>query len=567
MYIFYKKMLQNISIFLLMFIGIKNFIISLPLKYSPSFRGFYSHIDMNDTMFFQGRLSFIVSLIMILLAYNLYRRVRSAWAAEIIVLIISIILQFKYFHAFALHMIIMESFVLLILLFSADDFSRPLQKQSLKKASLYILLSFLLLILNASLGIYIFSSDPQNTLSSSFIQSINLMFFIDKSVLTGSSKILNLYADSLITLYWVSIFSAIILLLEPITYRYFKNKSDIERVRSLVLRYGQNPMSYLAVEDDKSYFFSEDNSAVCAYTIVGNVMVICGDIICDKEKSPLFLNELIVFSKKNHCDIVFVNITDYFSPLYLKNGFGILKYGEDACFKLDEYNLIGGKAAKVRAAINHATKAGITVSEYRPDQYQDKKIERDIQHISGEWLKNKKMPEMKFMLGGINLDSPKDRRYFYARNAQGEMLGFVVFLPYQNKKAYLADVTRRKNDAPQGVIEKIIYEAFMAMKDEGVIYANMGLSPLFNVSDGDGSNLSEKISSYIYETLNSTYNFKSLHHSKEKYAPTSWQPRYIAYSPKPMTLKYAYAVVRSQNQIGVKKLIFLKTKAIYKNFR
>ena len=160
------------------------------------------------------------------------------------------------------------------------------------------------------------------------------------------------------------------------------------------------------------------------------------------------------------------------------------------------------------------------------------------------------------MLGGVGLDNPLDRRYFYARDAQGEMLGFVVFLPYLNGKGYLADVTRRKSKAPQGVLEKIIYDAFMLMKAEGVEIANMGLSPLYNVASGDKMTINEKLFSYIYDNMNNAYDFKALHHAKEKYAPTYWEERYLAYYPKPFSPHYAYAIIKAQNPQSISKVVY-----------
>lgn len=532
-----------------MFVGVKNFVISLPLKHSRYFEGFYQKIDTTDTMFLQGRLAFVLSLIMILLAYNLYKRIRSAWIAEIIVLVISIVLQAIYFHAFALHMIILETLVLIVLVASVNDFSRKTHGRSLKKALTYVGFSFVLLTSNTALGIYMLRGQGHevNSFSKALAESVRLLFFMDTSVVSNKSTLMNIYTDSIIVLYWICIFAALLVVLKPITFDYFKNKSDLEKVHTLVLKYGQNPMSYLAMEEDKAYFFSTEVEGVCAYTIVRDVMVICGDPICSEVDGSMFLSEILTYSKMNHYDLVFLNVTNVFLDLYKANQFGCLKYGEDACFKLEDYNLKGGAVAKVRAAINHANKAGIQVHEYVPVDKTDTKIEKEILEISNEWLRNKVMPEMQFMLGGVNLNAPRKRRYFYARDDQGVMLGFVVFLPYMNGKAYLADVTRRRTNAPQGVLEKIIFDAFMIMKDEGVIYGNMGLSPLYNANKDLSQTISTKISEYIYENLNALYNFKLLHHSKEKYAPTHWESRYVTYYPKPMTLKYAYAIVRAQN--------------------
>lgn len=549
MKIFYRRIIQNIAILMLMFFAIKDFIISLPLRYSSHFAGIYKRIDSTDTMFMKGRLAFIISVIMILLAYNLYKRLRNAWIGEVILLTVSIVMQVFTYHVFALQMVIIESIVLVVLIVSFPDFTRMPSKGTLKKSVVYILLALFLMFLNASVGIYLVRGDMDelNTLGTAFYKSIELLFFMDKSVLSSSGRIAVIYANSLITLYWGCILGAILILLKPLTIKHFKYKNEKEIVHQLALKYGQNPMSYLTIEDDKTYYFSKQVEGVVAYTVVGNVMLICGDMLCRKEDGLLFLADLLTFSKSNYYDLVFLNVTDYFMDLYGMAQFGILKYGEDACFKLDEYNLKGGGVAKVRAAINHATKAGITVYEYKAKSNYDALIEEQIQGISLEWLKSKNMPEMQFMLGSIGLVEPRERRYFYAMDSQGIMLGFVVFLPYLMGDAYLAEVTRRRNNAPQGVLEKIIYEAFMTFKEEGVIYGNMGLSPLYNTSSDHANSVSEKISHYIYENLNAAYDFKALHHAKEKYAPTHWESRYLVYYPKPMTLKYAYAIVKAQN--------------------
>ena len=49
--------------------------------------------------------------------------------------------------------------------------------------------------------------------------------------------------------------------------------------------------------------------------------------------------------------------------------------------------------------------------------------------------------------------------------------------------------------------------------------------------------------------------FKALHHAKEKYAPSGWEERYIAYYPKPFSPQYAYAIVKAQNPENISKLV------------
>ncbi len=100
----------------------------------------------------------------------------------------------------------------------------------------------------------------------------------------------------------------------------------------------------------------------------------------------------------------------------------------------------------------------------------------------------------------------------------------------------------------------------MLMKEEGVEWGNLGLSPLYNINDGDRATFTERLFSYVYENMNNSYDFKALHHAKEKYAPTEWQPRYLAYSPRPFSPSLAYAIVRVQAGKNIAKMVISEFK-------
>lgn len=77
------------------------------------------------------------------------------------------------------------------------------------------------------------------------------------------------------------------------------------------------------------------------------------------------------------------------------------------------------------------------VREYRPLEKHDLTLENQLRSVSQEWLLAKNSDEMIFMLGGDGLDDPLDRRYFYCVDSEGILQGFVVFLPYMQKKVIL----------------------------------------------------------------------------------------------------------------------------------
>ncbi len=141
-----------------------------------------------------------------------------------------------------------------------------------------------------------------------------------------------------------------------------------------------------------------------------------------------------------------------------------------------------------------------------------------------------------------------DKRYFYACNADGKMVAFIVFVPFLGKNGYMADVTRHGKDAPSGVMETIIYEAFQVFKAEGVGYGSLGVAPLAGL-DARSKNPVERLLQFVYDHLNACYGFRDLYRAKEKYSPTQWVPSYYAYLPKYPTPGMFYATVEIQNPL------------------
>ena len=114
----------------------------------------------------------------------------------------------------------------------------------------------------------------------------------------------------------------------------------------------------------------------------------------------------------------------------------------------------------------------------------------------------------------------------------------------------MADVTRHGKDAPSGVMETIIYEAFQVFKEEGIGYGSLGVAPLAGLS-AESKNPMERLLQFIYDHLNACYGFRDLYRAKEKYSPTEWVPSYYVYLPRIPTPDMFYAVARIQNPRGM----------------
>lgn len=349
---------------------------------------------------------------------------------------------------------------------------------------------------------------------------------------------------------WYFSLAAVIHVFRPWMENPGKTASDLQHARTLLNLYSQNPCSYLTLEDDKILYFGKQVDGVIPYGIVGDTVVVNGDPVCKDEDFPKLLDEFKEFCLKSAHKLFILSITDHFLGEYKRQGFGTVKCGEEARFKLSDYEISGKKGAKMRMNINHAKKAGIIVREYKILEKKDRALEAEFNRITDEWLQGKKSSMLKFTMGTLGLDNPMDRRYFYAVDESGRMAAYIVFVPFLGKNGYMADMTRHGNKAPGGVMELIMYEAFQVFKEEGVEYASLGVAPLAGLKE-ENAGFMEKLLEFVYEHLNQCYGFKDLYRAKEKYSPTVWEPSYYAYLPKIPSPDMFYAVVKIQNPHGI----------------
>jgi phosphatidylglycerol lysyltransferase len=560
----FKNILMNAAIILTILIGIESILIGYnhQLDIFIDIGNYYGFIN-SKTLQFHRSLSVIIGFGLIFISYRLFKRMRMAWVISMCMVLSLAFMSILKSGSIFKPTTIVQLIVIIILAVNYQHFKRVSDPISLRNGIILSLIVVAIIVLNTCFTIYVFKIKilTVNGVYYAIYNTLKMLFLIDPSVLGNVPKIEIVLAKSGIFINWVGIIAALIFILKPLVYQPIVTGFDREKVRKLLKQYGYNPISYVSVEDDKKYYFGKNVEGVIAYVVEAGVAVCAGDPVCSDENLPLIITEFINYCKQNDLEICFCNTLEKHIQLYTQLGFDNIKCGEEAMFDLETYNLAGGKAAKIRNAINHVTVLGVKVTEYKALEHRDKRIEQQMHDISRQWLDNKKSSELSFMLGTISLDKPMDRRYFAAYDREENMLGFIVFSPFAGGQGYLADVTRRKNNAPIGVMEKITIEAFRKMKLEGVKWGSLGLAPLANVTE-DGK-VTGKLLEFIYEKLNNFYGFKSLHHYKKKYGCTVWEARYFVYYPRTFTPKIAYSIIKAHNPKGISDFILIQLKAIF----
>ena len=494
----------------------------------------------------------VFALLMLVVCAELKKRKRAAWTAAVIIFIINI-LRTACGLGYGMPVVpaAVSAAMLGFFIYARADFCCPSSKKSKQQAIILLLLSLLCVAVNAGLSYHymrlgLVGGSP--SLAYSFINGIGLLFGIGDELPGGRG--MRLFESFLCLFSWLCIAGSLLYAVRPWLAERKSEAKDIRHARTLLDLYSQNPVAYLTLEDDKELFFGEKVDGVIAYGVVGDTIVVNGDPVCADKDFPELLAEFCDFAERSAHKLFIMSVTDHFIDEYKKQGFGCVKSGEEARFDLAEYEISGKKGQKMRMNINHAKNAGVTVEEYRILEHKDPEIEKEFDRVSEEWLEGKKSSLLRFTLGSVGLDNPMGKRYFYAKNAEGKIVAFVVYIPFMGTDGYMADVTRHGKDAPGGVMEYINYQAFAKFRDEGIRYGSLGVAPLAGL-DEKSSNPVERLLCFVNDHLNGCYGFRDLYTAKKNYSPNEWLPSYYVYRPAVPTPEMFYAVVRIQNPQGI----------------
>lgn len=334
---------------------------------------------------------------LLVLSLQLMKRKKAAWEMTMAVLTLSLLRGLgEIVHTGPGRgniFILVQACIFLILLWCRKDFCCPASKRSLKQAFGFALLSLMGVAVNAVITRHYMNlamGKGAVSFSESLIAGLGMLFGMGDGFYPGEFAG---HFEQLVFLFsWICILAAVIHVFRPWMENPGKTASDLQHARTLLNLYSQNPCSYLTLEDDKILYFGKQVDGVIPYGIVGDTVVVNGDPVCKDEDFPKLLDEFKEFCLKSAHKLFILSITDHFLGEYKRQGFGTVKCGEEARFKLSDYEISGKKGAKMRMNINHAKKAGIIVREYKILEKKDRALEAEFNRITDEWLQGKKAP-------------------------------------------------------------------------------------------------------------------------------------------------------------------------------
>ena len=317
---------------------------------------------------------------------------------------------------------------------------------------------------------------------------------------------------------------------------------NVDAARLLLEYYGYDSLSYFVLNQKKRYFFSSSGVSFLSYAILGQIALVSGDPVGPIDDIPMLLKEFTYFVKGAKLSTCFIGVHEK-SLEYLKAfNHKIIHAGDEAIVSLDTYNKDFLKK-KVRRAEKYISRVGIRCEIYNRKDLPLMYLQQ-INTISQEWLKDKGGKERGFSmtLGRIPDLLDEDCEFILALR-KDELLGYVTFVPSYASQSRSLDLSRRRQNTPNGLTEFLLIKALDHYKQENIQQVSLNFATFYKHNYHHGYSLFKFFHAVVYGSLSKIYKTNKLYTFNQKFLP-EWQSRYIAFEKTRLIPQYLFAIAK-----------------------
>ena len=294
---------------------------------------------------------------------------------------------------------------------------------------------------------------------------------------------------------------------------------EVERAAAVIAD-EKNSQANLALLGDKPLLFSPTGRAFLMYGVEGRSWISMGDPVGDDDEK-----QELIWRFREMCDLhagwpVFYEVQRQNLHFYLDLGLTLLKIGEEARVKLDDFSLDGGDRKWMRKMLRRVESEACTF-----DIVDGAPIVDELRVISDSWLAEKSTREKGFSLGffaeryvsrcAVAVVKKDDRIVAFANLWEGAGEELSV------------DLMRHLPDAPSGVMDYMFVNLILWGQERGYAWFNLGMAPLSGLENRSLGTLWNRVGALAYRFGENFYNFQGLRQYKEKFDP-QWEPMYLA---------------------------------------
>jgi len=299
--------------------------------------------------------------------------------------------------------------------------------------------------------------------------------------------------------------------------------ADPVRARELILAYGWNATAYQILNPGIEHWFSRLGDAVIGFVSQAGTRVVAGAPVCSAERLPAVVNEFGASAAAAGEHVCYFGAGSRLESLLMPTGkWSVASLGAQPSWDPSGWPAIVASRASLRAQLNRARNKHVIVTEWDATRGA---TNPDVRRCLTEWLADRRLPPLHFLIEPETLGRLEDRRLFVGER-DGEVVGFLLASPIPARHGWLVEQIIRGHAAPNGTAELLLDAAMRAVAVDGAQYVTLGLSPLSRHSRFDSQRMPRwlrLVLKWVRAHGRRFYNFEGLDRFKAKFAPDAWE--------------------------------------------
>lgn len=314
-------------------------------------------------------------------------------------------------------------------------------------------------------------------------------------------------------------------LLSPALRRRDKVPEQPGEVVERIVAQSPNPEAGLALLGDKRFLFSRDRNAFLMYGVRGQSLIALGDPIGPEEIWDDLLWEFRDEAHRRGARPVFYQVGEASAHRYIDLGLQLYKMGEEGRVTLPDFSLDGSGRKELRQTMSKGQREGCTVEVVPPGSAAE--LLPELRAVSDAWMGGKNSREKHFSLGSFNAEYLQHFPLALVRR-QGEIVAFSNLFCGADRTGLSLDLMRfDPARAIPGTMPYLITELMLWGRKEGYGWFNLGVAPLSGLARRPLAPVWHRIGATLFSRGEHFYNFQGLRSFKEKFEP-EWSGVYLA---------------------------------------
>ena len=309
-------------------------------------------------------------------------------------------------------------------------------------------------------------------------------------------------------------------------------RTDPARARALILEYGWNATAYQILNPGILHWFSRDGDAVIGFVTQARTRVVAGAPVCSSARLAAVVDEFGADAARRGEHVCYFGAGSRLDTLLMPTGrWSVASLGAQPSWDPTTWPGIVAARASLRAQLNRARNKHVRVTEWDAARAASN---ADLRRCLTEWLGERRMPALHFLVEPETLGRLEDRRLFVAERGD-IVVGFLLASPIPARRGWLVEQIIRGRAAPNGTAELLLDAAMRALAGNGARYVTLGLAPLSRHSRFDDQRMPRwlrLVLRWVRAHGRRFYNFEGLDRFKAKFAPDDWE-EIVALSDSP----------------------------------